>query len=467
MTHPPNGLSVVLARSLYILAGVMLIPALAVHLIWRGLRQPAYWTHWSERFLGLAIPRDPHDGVTGHAFADDPNCKVLWIHAVSVGETRAAAPMITSWLRKGPAHRVVLTHTTPTGRETGRALFAADLAARPLRLVQRYLPYDLLWANALFLSWARPTVGVLMETELWPNLIAQTNARGIPLVLINARLSPRSAQRLLRFRALAYPALQALRGIAAQTDADAQGFRAVLGEPSHRDPPIAVVGNMKFDISPPAEMRAQGERWRAGCVGRRIWLAASTRDDEEIGLLAAWGMAQASGRLTPRDTLLIVPRHPQRFDRVARLIDEAGWSCHRRSQWREDRLLSDRDVVLGDSLGEMFAYLEMSDLVLIGGSIPPLGGQNPIEACAVGRPVFFGPNMFNFQQIARALIDCGAGSEVSDAQAWIAQGVPVLSDASVYAQRSARAQRFADTHRGATRRAEAFLDQCCDGSLGQ
>ncbi len=462
MTHAPNGLSVALARGLYILAGVMLIPALAVHLIWRGLRQPAYWTHWSERFLGLAIPRGPHDGVTGHAFTDDPNRKVLWIHAVSVGETRAAAPMITSWLRKSAAHRVVLTHTTPTGRETGRTLFAADLAAQPPRFVQRYLPYDLLWANALFLSWARPTVGVLMETELWPNLIAQTKARGIPLALINARLSPRSARRLLAFRALAYPALHALRGIAAQAETDAQGFRAVLGESPRSAPYIVVMGNMKFDVTLPAEMRAQGAHWRTGCGGRRIWLAASTREDEEIGLLAAWGAAQASGGLTLRDTLLIVPRHPQRFDRVARLIDEAGWSCYRRSQWREDRAISDRDVLLGDSLGEMFAYLEMSDLVLIGGSIPPLGGQNPIEACAVGRPVFFGPHMFNFHQIAQALMACGAGREVGDARAWIAQGVALLSDASAYAERSALAQRFADTHRGATQRAEAFLDQFCE-----
>ena len=462
MRHAPSGLSVVLARGLYFLAGVTLIPALALHLTWRGLRQPAYWRHWSERFLGLTIPRNPRNGVAGHVFADDPNRKVLWIHAVSVGETRAAAPMITSWLRKSAAHRVVLTHTTPTGRETGRTLFAADLAAQPPRLVQRYLPYDLLWANALFLSWARPTVGVLMETELWPNLIAQTKARGIPLALINARLSPRSARRLLAFRALAYPALQALRGIAAQTETDAQGFRAVLGESPRLTPYIVVMGNMKFDVHLPAEMRVQGAHWRNGCGGRRIWLAASTRDDEEISLLAAWGAAQASGALTPRDTLLIVPRHPQRFDRVARLIDEAGWSCHRRSQWREDRAISDNEVLLGDSLGEMFAYLEMSDLVLIGGSIPPLGGQNPIEACAVGRPVFFGPHMFNFHQIAQALTACGAGHEVSDARAWITQGITLLSDTSAYVERGALAQRFSDIHRGATQRAEAFLDQFCE-----
>lgn len=447
-----------MARIVYTLVGVSLLPVLVGHLIWRGLRQSQYFFYWSERFIGLAVPRSEVEGRTAHAFADHRHQQVLWIHAVSVGETRAAAPLIERWIAKGSQYRVVLTHTTPTGRETGRSLFARfmerDPSAMGPRLVQRYLPYDLPWANGLFLSWARPTLGVLMETELWPNLLAAAQARGIPVVLINARLSPRSAHRLQQFASLARPAIRRLSGIAAQTRADAQGFERALGH-ALPDASLQIVGNMKFDITVPSTMLVLGQVWRKRIGARPVWVAASTRDDEELALLAAWVDARAAGRLS-NDLLVIVPRHPQRFDRVAKLIENSGLRLVRRSVWDDNGL--EMDVLLGDSLGEMFAYLQLADLVLIGGSIPDLGGQNPIEACAVGRPVFFGRHMFNFHQIARALKACQVGSEVADVGDWIVQGGALLSDPQAMSARSAAAIAFAGAHRGATVRTEAFLE---------
>ncbi len=444
------------ARKLYTLLGFGALPLLVSHLLWRGFRQPAYRQHWAERFLGLARASELPVGV---AFGEVPNRQLLWIHAVSVGETRAAMPLVIRWLEKGENFRVVLTHTTPTGRETGADIFSrwrsSNSAARD-PLIQRYLPYDFPWANSAFLSWASPTLGVLMETELWPNLLAQAQRRDIAVVLINARLSPRSARRLSQFSWLARPAVARLTGIAAQTESDAQGFLR-MGDLTPR---VEVVGNMKFDVEIPKESAHLGERWRTVFPGRRIWLAASTRDDEEAEILGAWKRARSGQQIESRDLLVIVPRHPQRFERVARLISDAGLISLRRQALdtiTQDRSTNAIEVLLGDSLGDMFAYLCFSDLVLMGGSIPALGGQNPIEACAVGRPVFFGPNMFNFQQIARLLRESGAGCEVSNYGEWITRGIVLLGDSQALEQRSQASREFARHHRGATSRTDEFL----------
>jgi 3-deoxy-D-manno-octulosonic-acid transferase len=448
------------ARLVYTVAGICLLPFLVGHLLWRGIRQPDYLRHWSERFFGLSMWRPGNRSDVSTAFPQRHDQQVLWIHAVSVGETRAAVPLIEHWLSANDARRVVLTHTTPTGRDTGQALFAKWQVMDPPRLVQRYLPYDLPWANALFFAWAKPTLGVLMETELWPNLLAQASRRHLPVVLINARLSPRSAKRLQQFSWLSRPAIQGLAGIAAQTQSDADGFLQTLA--THQSTiqpaaavPIQVVGNMKFDVSVPKEMRALGAQWRNAMAATHVWLAASTREDEEIPILNAWEEGLASGTLTDSSVLVIVPRHPQRFDRVAKLIASSGLSVQRRSQWDPHRQCA---VVLGDSLGEMFAYVQMADVVLMGGSLPDLGGQNPIEACAVGRPVFFGPNMFNFAQIARALDACGAGKKIYSAREWIESGSALLADSSRYAASANAAIAFAKEHSGATERTAVFLD---------
>lgn len=448
------------ARLVYSVVGICLLPFLVGHLLWRGIRQPDYLRHWSERFFGLSMWRPSDRSDVSTAFPKRQDQQVLWIHAVSVGETRAAAPLIEHWLSANDARRVVLTHTTPTGRDTGQTLFAKWQVMDPPRLVQRYLPYDLPWANALFFAWAKPALGVLMETELWPNLLAQASHRHLPVVLINARLSPRSAKRLQQFSWLSRPAIQGLAGIAAQTSFDAEGFLQTISTDSSTkhgpaSMPIQVVGNMKFDVAVSQEMRDLGMQWRKSVAAAHVWLAASTRDDEEIPILKAWEEGLASGSLTDSSVLVIVPRHPQRFDRVAKLIASSGLSMQRRSQWDPHRQCA---VVLGDSLGEMFAYLQMADVVLMGGSLPDLGGQNPIEACAVGRPVFFGPNMFNFAQIARALEACGAGKKIHSAREWIQSGSALLADSSRYTASANAAIAFAKEHSGATARTAVFLE---------
>ena len=485
------------ARWAYTAALLCLLPVLVGYLIWRAVRQPDYFKHWSERFLGVAVPKPRHE-PSGAPFENRDHCKVLWVHAVSVGETRACACLIEQWLAQDPSHRVVLTHTTPTGRETGRALFSKWFESqdrKSYRIVQRYLPYDLPWSNALFLSWAKPALGMLMETELWPNLLVQAQARNIPIVLANARLSPRSAKRLDTFSWLARPAIASLAGIGAQTQEDADRLAQAGGLPRAReagprndgvggigpgndgvggigparndlDPVTAsepqasvavhITGSMKFDITVPQAQLNLGNQWRTQLGSIRVWLAASTRDDEELEILNAWNAASQTGQLE-NSMLLIVPRHPQRFDRVARLIEQQGFAVIRRSsQWLDNlpqpnaNSVQSRAVLLGDSLGEMFAYLQLADLVLIGGSIPALGGQNPIEACALGKPIFFGPHMFNFSQIAQALLACGAGGEVGSALQWIEKGVALLHDSQQHKQRANAAAAFARAHRGAT-----------------
>lgn len=469
-----------ISRWLYGLVGLAALPGLCLVLLWRGMRQPEYWAHWSERFLGRPSTAD---GFSDWQSDRRPlSVKVLWIHAVSVGETRAAAPLIHQWLSESAQHKVILTHMTPTGRATGREIFSQWCQGPQPALVQCFLPYDFPWATARFLKWARPALGVLMETELWPNLLAQARHLSIPVALINARLSPRSRRRLLKARWLSRPAVAGLAGIAAQTARDAEGFRAVLDARLTASSPqaghgVQVLGNMKFDVSAPDEMRQMGRQWRerlcadasTGAASQlHIWAAVSTREDEERSLLAAWSGALASGRITTRDRLLIVPRHPQRFERVAQLVGEHGFSvCRRSTQWSEQSTAStspaargvpDTSVLLGDSLGEMFAYLEMADLVLIGGSLLPLGGQNPLEACVIGRPVFFGPYMFNFHEIARELRACGAGTEIQRIGEWIELGQLLLNDPKERAYRSGLARDFSQAHRGAAERTRLFID---------
>lgn len=468
-----------LARWGYTGLSLLLLPALMAYLCWRGLRQREYLGHWSERFFSGPPPFPGLPQWLGQQ--RPPDLVVLWIHAVSVGETRAAAPLINRWLSQSDQHAVLLTHTTPTGRATGADLFASWIHQDSPRLAQHYLPYDFPWAMRRFLQWARPSLGILMETELWPNLLAQARTLHIPMALINARLSPRSGKRLRRFRWLSRPAVAGLVGIAAQTPRDAEGFQSVILPPPPDQaacirPLIQVLGNMKFDVDVPEALQHLGLRWRNLIVRHRgdgagglprLWAAISTRDDEEAALLKAWSIARQEGTLTSADVLLIVPRHPQRFERVAQLIRDHGAIVRYRSQeWaacdkdglhQSDSSLPREEVYLGDSLGEMFAYLAMVDLVLIGGSIKPLGGQNPLEACALGRPVFFGPHMFNFYEIARELKACGAGTEIASVAEWIRQGLQLSEDETQMHHRAAKALAFSQMHRGATARTEAFL----------
>jgi 3-deoxy-D-manno-octulosonic-acid transferase len=412
-------------RLLYSLALYLLLPWALLHLLLRSRRQPEYLRNVGERF-GRYSP-----ALTGPR---------IWIHAVSVGETRAAEPLIKALRERHPGHRILLTHTTPTGRQTGIDLFGDSVE-------RAYLPYDWTWAVDRFLDHFRPELGVVMETELWPNLIMRARQRGLAVHLANARMSERSARGYARFRRLTAPALRALAGIGAQTQADADRLRA-LGA-LH----VRVTGNVKFDRDAPEAMLVLGARLRERFGPKRgIFLAASTREGEESLILDA--LQEAA---TLRNWLtVIVPRHPQRFDEVAALLERRGLRYRRRSENVE--IGEGVDFVLGDSMGELFAYYATCDVAFVGGSLLPLGGQNLLEACAVGAPVLVGPHTFNFDEATRNAIEAGAARRVADAPALVKSVAELLEDADRRMKMREAGRRFMAAHRGATAKTMAMLD---------
>ncbi len=418
-----------LARSAYSLLLRLALPVYLARLWWRGAREPAYRQWWGER-LGF-----------GAASAAPGR---LWLHAVSLGETRAAAPLIEALRAQQPGLRLLLTHGTATGREAGLALLRDGDA-------QAWLPYDTPGAVRRFLRHHQPVAGVVMETEVWPNLLHQAQLAGLPLVLANARLSERSAAKGQRLSALQRPALAAFTQVLAQTEADAVRLRAAGAHG------VQVLGNLKFDMSPRAELLALGHAWRRQ-AGRPVVLAAVTREGEEAPLLAAWLALPA-----PRPLLLLVPRHPQRFDEVAGLVAQAGLTLSRRSQWPAGHAPGEGvDVWLGNSLGEMPAYYATADVALLGGSFAPLGGQNLIEAAACGCPLVMGPHTFNFAQAAELALAAGAAVRVSDLGAAVKQALSLVESPARLQMRE-HALLFAGAHRGAAlRMAAAVLTQLGD-----
>jgi 3-deoxy-D-manno-octulosonic-acid transferase len=404
-------------RLLYTLTWGLSLPLAFAYLGWRALRQPDYLGHWGERLGRIDFEADGRP--------------VIWLHAVSVGETRASAPLIDALLTRHPDSRVLLTHATPTGRATGQALFGD-------RVRQAYLPYDLPWLVARFLDRVRPSLGIIMETEIWPNLFQACRSREIPLYLVNCRLSERSARGYGRFPSLVGQALACLSGIAAQTGADAARL-AGLGASA-----ITVTGNLKFDI-PGHSAGSEAVRFRQRIGDRFVWLAASTRDGEERIVLEAWEQLDR-----PDILLVVVPRHPQRFDEVARLLQDSDPALVRRSEQRD--VPTSSRIVLGDSMGEMAMYYASCDVAFIGGSLLPYGGQNLIEAAAAGKPALIGPHTWNFEQAAEQAVAAGAAYRVGNAKE-LADAVRRLQADAL--QRSAMGQAgldFAAAHRGATER---------------
>lgn len=411
-------------RLAYTLAFVALIPWALLHLVWRSRRQAEYLHHWSERF-GF--------------FSARPVGPLIWIHAVSVGETRAAQPLVAALRARYPQQRILFTHMTPTGRQTSESLFG-DTVTRV------YLPYDLPWAVGRFLDHFRPVLGMIMETELWPNLIAACHDRGVPLLLVNGRLSARSAARYARFPALTRQALNELATIAVQGEDDARRLTE-LGAPH-----VAILGNMKFDVEPPAVQLALGREFRARIGTRPTILCASTREGEEVLILDAWQ------RLGNPDVLLaLVPRHPQRFDEVAALAVARGFSLQRRSD--DAPIAPATRVWLGDSMGELFAYYAACGVAFVGGTLLDLGGQNLIEPCAVGVPVLLGPSTYNFADVAREALAHGAATTVRSADQLIEQALALLQDREQHSARSAAARTFAAHHRGATAGTLALVER--------
>lgn len=410
-----------MSRYLYTLIWVLILPLVLLRLLWRGRKQSAYRHNMGERFGRYPIK------------IQQP---VLWVHAVSVGETRAAAPLVRALQNQYPDHRILMTCMTPTGRETAQQVYgdSADVV---------YLPYDLPWAIRGFWRHFKPQLGVFMETELWPNLLHACRAEQIPTLLANARLSARSAKGYGRIKWLIQPAIASLSAIAAQSEADAERLRQLGGGN------ITVCGNLKFDITPPDAMLDLGEQFRAHFgPKRRVILTASTREGEEALLI------NSRPQPWPQDWLwIIVPRHPQRFDEVSDLLQSAGLTVQRRS----DNLpvSSSTQVWLGDSMGEMFAYYHACHLAFIGGSLLPFGSQNLIEAAAVGRPILIGPHTFNFAEASRLALEIGAAESIDSAAGFWARVAALLGDEQELAQRGEAGLRFSQEHRGATERVMA------------
>lgn len=416
-------------RLIYSLAWWFALPLVLLRLFVRGRKEPGYRLHIAERlgFYGGV----PYDGKT----------PLLWVHAVSVGETRAAQPLIDALLAAYPTHQLLLTHMTPTGRATGK-----DLFGKQPRVLQSFLPYDTGWMVGRFLRAFQPRICVLMETEVWPNVMAQCTRYDVPVALVNARLSERSLKKALKFPSLFVEAAAAMSCVAAQTESDAQRVKQ-LGAPD-----VHVTGSIKFDVTPPAEMLQRGALLRAQFGQRKVLACANTRDGEETLILDA---LLAVNR--PDILLMIVPRHPQRFDDVAQMVRARGLSLARRSTAGNTSLDADVRVFLGDSMGEMFAYYSACDLAFVGGSLLPLGGHNLIEASAVGKPVLVGPHTFNFADAAENAIAAGGAIRVANAASLWQQAIRLLDDDAARHVMGLKAQHFAQQHGGATRRTMSLL----------
>ena len=365
-------------RFIYSLLLYVALPFVPLKLLWRGIKQAAYRQYWGERF----------------GFYQKKISKpIIWLHCVSVGETRAAEPLIKALQTRYPQHQILLSHGTPTGRDASETLFGDA--------IQRvYLPYDLPFAVNNFLTHFQPKIGLIMETELWFNLIAACKKGQIPLLLLNARLSEKSFKGYAKIGKLTREGLQSLSAIAAQTTDDAARLQH-LGAQN-----VSVAGNLKFDVKPPANIANKGLQLRA-LLGenRSIFLAASTRAGEEALILEA---------VKGLDVLTVIaPRHPQRFNEVESLLINAGFSFLRRSNLLEPAN-KNVQMILGDSMGELFTYYAASDFCFIGGSLLPFGGQNLIEAATMGKPILIGPHTFNFAEATEKAVNAGAAIRVKD-----------------------------------------------------
>ena len=425
---------------LYSLALRMLQPLMLRKLRRRAQAEPGYGVAPQERLGSYTCA------------ATQAGEQVVWVHAVSLGETMACAALVTELRSLLPGMRLLLTHGTATGRAQGASLLQPGD-------VQVWQPWDTPAAVNQFLMHFKPVVGLLVETEIWPNLVARSQALGVPLCLVNARLSEKSFKQAQRLAWLARPAYRSLRAVWAQAPADAQRLTA-LGAPVQ-----GVLGNFKFDARPDAEKLAQGKRWRAA-LGHPVISFAISREGEEALFLAVLKQKQAVALVNTNCTApdliadvqwMIVPRHPQRFDEVADLCAAQGFGVQRRSQWGDAGPAVTNDsarpsIWIGDSLGEMATFYGLSDVALLGGSFAALGGQNLIEAAACGCPVVMGPHTYNFAQAAELAIQAGAAWQVADMAAAVNKALQLVQNPSEHRAAAKAAGALASAHQGAARR---------------
>jgi 3-deoxy-D-manno-octulosonic-acid transferase len=424
------GAKLVLARLIYDVTMRLSVP-LYVAKLWRlGASEPLYRHRLRERFALYTRTLRPQPEAW----------PVVWVHAVSLGETRAAKPLIEGLRQRHPAMRLVLTCSTATGMQAGHELLGAGD-------VQTWLPMDIPGAVRRFFRRARPTVGVVMDTEVWPNLMRVAARKKVPMILANGRLSQSSLDHSNRFATLLGPAVAAFDAVLAQSVTDAQRLRQAGAR--H----VVVCGNLKFDVTPPPKLTAKGLSWRTA-LRRPVVLMAASREGEEAMLLDAW-----AGVASPKPLLVIVPRRAQRLDEVASQVEGRGLRLLRRSRIVESPSPDDAnvDVWLGDSVGEMALYFACADVALLGSSFGVHGGQNLIEAAACGCPVVMGLHTYNVAETTELALQARAALRVADMQAGVTQAVILARDV----QRNAwveRALRFAAEHRGATERMVQRID---------
>lgn len=409
-------------RQLYSLLWPLLRPLIKRYLRKRARRAPAYLAHWDERF--------------GEVLPQGQGRQVICLHAVSVGETRAALPLWRALRTAYPEAHFVITQMTPTGRDTAQALFPdAEI---------RYLPYDDARVMRRFVAALQPQMLLLMETELWPNLLHACQQAAVPVYLLNARLSEKSLRGYQRIRWLIGPALASLRAVAAQSEADARRLRQ-LGASA-----VTVCGNTKYDVTPPPAQLQLGQRFRQDIGSRPVWVCASTRDGEEALILAAWRRQRH-----PQALLVLVPRHPERFAEVAAQARAAGFTVQCRSDHAAPAAAT--EVWIGDSMGELFAYYAAADLAFIGGSLLDFGAQNLIEPASIGVPVLLGPSTYNFADASAQALQAGAALQVADADELVTTVLALLADEPRRRALSQAALAFTEQHKGASARMVALL----------
>ncbi len=410
-------------RFLYSVLLYLALPFVPLRLLWRGIKQPAYRQHWGERFgfYDLKITKP-----------------VIWLHCVSVGETRAAEPLVKALQTNYPQHQILITNTTPTGREASEAMFGDSIE-------RVYLPYDVPFAVNNFLKHFQPKIGLIMETELWFNLIATCKQHEVPLLLLNARLSEKSAKGYAKLGKLTSKGLQNLSAIAAQTTEDLVRLEA-LGASN-----VSVGGNLKFDVKPPADTIDKGLQLRSILGAERmIFLAASTREGEEKRILEA---IKDLAILT-----IIVPRHPQRFNEVESIVQNAGFVYQRRSNL-VGPIDKNVQVILGDSMGELFTYYAACDITFIGGSLLKYGGQNLIEAASMGKPILIGKHTFNFAEASKNAVSAGAAIRVKDTAELRDRVQYLLLNTPKRLKMQQSALHFSEAYTGATARLMKLIAQ--------
>ena len=419
-----------MARFFYTLVFLLCLPLILARLLYRAWRAPAYARRWHERF----------------ALGGDLRAGGIWVHAVSVGESIAAAPMVRELLKRHPDLPITMTCMTPTGSEQIRKLFGDQVG-------HAYLPYDLPWLQRRLIRRLQPKIAIIMETELWPNLVAECQRARVPVLLANARLSERSARGYQRVSALVRPMFAALDWVAVQSAAEAERFSR-LGV---REQAMTVTGSIKFDLKPSEAVLQGAAQWRGQWGERPVWIAASTHaGEDELVLQAHQQLLQHQ----PQALLILVPRHPERFDAVARLVQQADLRLVRRSAGQQPEPAD--QVFLGDSMGELMQFYACADVAFVGGSLIAGGGHNYLEPAALGLPILSGPHRFNFVEISELLEQAGALVEVAGAEPMGVQVGEWLNGEQARRQAGAAGQAVVKANQGALER----LLQGVSGLLG-